>query len=100
MEVLLLRQARGGVEGGQERLMDRKVVSFTEDVPSQKQTHDAPLPRGTLSNGSSNGHREHSDTFPWLAILAALLLVCIGASMVYCSRRRSDIKELEMQRES
>lgn len=74
---------RGGVEGGTETLTGRKV-SFAEEPEYSK----AVLPAASQQRATPNGDVDRSDSFPWVAVLAIVILGCIGAFMALCSWHR------------
>jgi hypothetical protein len=66
-------------------------VTFAEDAVrdhSEAVTPSAPQRRRMASGGEDGDGRGRSDSFPWLAVLAIVILGCVGAFMAYCSWRR------------
>ena len=75
---------RGGVEGAEEKLTNPKTpkVSFS-DTPVYSQ----PVVSGMKPKPPQNDS-ESSDRFPWIAVMAILILVCVGALMAVCTCRK------------
>lgn len=79
---------RGGAEGGAEGDATRRVTFATAtDVRPSARTE----PRaGSETRGQSKPHsRAGDEPFPWICALVAIVVVFVGASLAFCSWRRS-----------
>ena len=77
---------RGGVEGAEAKLTNPNTqkVSFS-DTPVYSQ----PAVSGSgMKPKPPRNEPESSDRFPWIAVMAIVILVCVGALMAVCTCRK------------
>lgn len=77
---------RGGVEGAEEKLTNSKTqnVSFSDDPVYRRPV----VSSGTKPKVPRNDDSGSSDRFPWVAVMAIVILVCVGALMAACTYRK------------